>query len=368
MRKEWRFIQVVFGLLVLLLVIAACGNNDQVSETDDEQSTDDAVMKETESNVEQESEPAPDPEPVEETFENVSPLTGVGTNDPIDDRIVAVMVNNHPSARPQTGLTEADIVFEILAEGNITRLMALFQSEKPEVVGPVRSARPYYFHLADDYGALYVYHGAAFFIEEMLKAGAADNINGAYYDNDGHLFKRADFRVAPHNSYLQFGAVYQVAEGIGYEVKTDQHISLEFLSETESESISGEQAEEISISYTNTPVRYLYDSEKQLYTRYNGDSQTVDLETEEEVRLDNLFIVEAHHQVIDDAGRREIDLQSGGDAYLIQKGKVKKVQWKNVDGVILPFNGEEQLKFVPGKTWVNVIPTSSGLETAVSIE
>src|SRR5699024_820043 len=82
-----------------------------------------------------------DEEKPEDSDQSISPLTGIDGNENTDDRIVGVMVNNHPKARPQSGLSKADIVFEVLAEGKITRFLALFQSEKPDMVGPVRSAR-----------------------------------------------------------------------------------------------------------------------------------------------------------------------------------------------------------------------------------
>src|SRR5699024_12217957 len=115
--------------------------------------------------------------------------------------IVGVMVNNHQEARPQSGLSKADIVFEILAEGSITRFLALFQSEQPDVVGAVRSAREYYANLADGYGALYVYHGAADFVDDMIAIWGCEHLKGSFYDNVGLFFKWIDFRSAPHNSY-----------------------------------------------------------------------------------------------------------------------------------------------------------------------
>src|SRR5690625_1852552 len=102
------------------------------------------------------------------TYDYVYPLTGIETNEDVSNRIVGVMINNHPAARPQSGLSKADIVFEILAEGSTTRFLALFHSELPDVVGPVRSAREYYFELAKDYNAVYVYHGAADHINDMI--------------------------------------------------------------------------------------------------------------------------------------------------------------------------------------------------------
>ncbi|CQR47340.1 Putative lipoprotein YerB precursor [Paraliobacillus sp. PM-2] len=306
-------------------------------------------------------------DPEELKLSNVYPLTGERTDQSVDNRIVAVMVNNHYKARPQTGLSKADMVFEILAEGNITRFMALFQSEQPEEVGPVRSARPYYFNTADDYDALYVYHGAANFIEDMLAGGAADYINGAYYDDDGHLFERANFRVAPHNSYLQFDAVYDVAKQKGYNV-TANYEALTFLDKEQISTINGNVATEVSFNYNATPVRYVYDEATESYLRYNGQEQTVELNTEEPIQLDNVFILETDHDVIDDAGRREVDLTSGGDAYLLQKGKIQKIQWENREGRIIPVKEGEPVGFVPGKTWINVIPNRPGLDGVNIIE
>ncbi|MDK2599385.1 DUF3048 domain-containing protein [Bacillus stercoris] len=71
-----------------------------------------------------------------------APLTGLEIEQKVTERRpVAVVVNNHPKARPQSGLSKADIVIEALAEGQITRFLAIFQSQMPETVGPVRSAR-----------------------------------------------------------------------------------------------------------------------------------------------------------------------------------------------------------------------------------
>ncbi|MDC3414192.1 DUF3048 domain-containing protein [Aquibacillus sp. 3ASR75-11] len=353
MRKHFLF------LLFLLIFLVACSNEEEATSNNEEQKEQDNTTEQTE----QIEEPKQEPE-----FENVYPLTGIRTNDPVNDRIVSVMVNNATQARPQTGLTKADIVFEILAEGPITRFIAFFQSEKPEVVGPVRSAREYYYTLAANYNALYIYHGAADFIEDRLRAGVVDNLNGAYYDNDGNLFKRANFREPPHNSYVLFPAIYDVAKEQGYEVKAD-YTPLPFLDDEEVETIDGGQATDVEIVYyPEEIVTYQYDSSSQQYVRYSDGSKTVELETEEAVSVDNVFIVETRHEVIDDAGRRSVDLQSGGNAYLLQKGKLEKLQWRNEEGRIVPYKDGQPVGFVPGKTWVNVIPEDPGLNGAVTIQ
>src|SRR5690625_7064074 len=89
---------------------------------------------------------------------DVYPLTGKEADKDATNRTVSVMVNNHPDARPQTGLSDADIVFEMLTEGNNTRFLALFQSEQQEKVGTVRSAREYFFEIIKLYDVFYDYH------------------------------------------------------------------------------------------------------------------------------------------------------------------------------------------------------------------
>src|SRR5699024_7138012 len=297
--------KLLFTLVILALLFTGCSKD----KAEDNEGKKDETSPEAGSNAEQ-----------------PFPFTGLTTDEAIDQRPVAVMVNNHPKARPQSGLSQADVVFEILAEGSITRFLAIYQSEEPEFVGPVRSAREYYFELANGYDAIYVYHGAATFVEDMIQERGIENINGASYDNDGQVFKRESFRKAPHNSYLLFDAVNDIAEQKGYETKTDV-APLPFL-EDDADDIEGEPSEQVTIAYdSNWQVQYEYDEEDERYLRSSDGEPTVELNTEEQIYADNECIVEAQHEVIDDEGRRAIDFESGGNAYLIQKGKMQEIEW-----------------------------------------
>src|SRR5690625_3645483 len=216
-------------MALLLIFIIGCSKKEDVVEDNE---SNDNNLKENEQQ--------------EPTFSGTFPLTGIATNEDTNQRIVSVMINNHPVARPQSGLSQADIVFEILAEGGITRFLALYQSEQPEIVGPVRSAREYYFELATGYDALYVFHGAANFVYDMIRDQGVENLNGAVHDNDGHLFKRESFRKAPHNSYLLYDAVYDVAESNGYDIISTIE-PLHFLENDAT--ISGETANQVIVKY-----------------------------------------------------------------------------------------------------------------------
>lgn len=284
------------------------------------------------------------------------PLTGVKTEEEPSTRAVAVVVNNHPKARPQSGLHQADLVYEVLAEGNVTRFLAIFESEQPKNIGPVRSARDYYLDLAKGYDSLFIAHGYSPEAKKMLDRGYIDHLNGIQYD--GSLFKRADFRQAPHNSYITFDNIEKGAENSGYSL-TQKPEGLRFYTEEQLEQLSGEEVQKAQISYgTSTfDVYYEYDTEANKYHRYSNGVDTIDLESKETVLLDNILIVEMDHQVVDSAGRKEINLTSGGSGYLLQKGIRSDVTWKNVDGRILPYINGEEAQLVPGKTWINIVPS-----------
>jgi hypothetical protein len=347
--KKWAIL-----LLVSLFVLSGCGQK-QVNQSSQKEVKKPGKSEMKVSNVV--SEPK-DPY----TF----PLTGKGSKTSTDGRAVAVMINNHPDARPQSGLNKADIVYELLAEGDITRFLAVFQSERPENIGPVRSARAYYLELAKGLNALYVAHGYSPEAKQMLDNGYVDELNGMVYD--GTLFKRASFRKAPHNSYITYDNVLKGAELKRYSMSGPPP-AFSFLTEAESKNLTGATATSARITYSSNNMfdsLYQYDSELGRYKRFSGGEQTVDLETKEPILLDNIFIIEAVHQVMDSAGHRTINLQSGGKAYLLQKGKVNQIEWKNVNNRIVPFKDGKEVPFVQGKTWVNVVPATPGLLKSVS--
>lgn len=293
---------------------------------------------------------------VKEKAEHTLPLTGISTTEKSDHRAIAAVLNNHPLARPQTGLSKADIVYEVLAEGTITRFLAIYQSEMPENLGPIRSARNYFIELAQGYNSLFIAHGYSPDVKELLDAGGIDHLNGINYD--GTLFKRTTDRKAPHNSYITFEHIKEGAKTLGYSLETAPE-PLEFFTEEESENMEGEPVKNIKIAYSKNDqfvVNYEIASNGK-FNRYSNGQQALEYESNVPIQPDNIFVVEASHEVVDSAGRRTIDLQSGGKAYLFQKGFVKELEWKNEQGRIIPFENGHEAKLVPGKTWIQIVPT-----------
>ena len=317
---------------------------------------------------EEKTEPSVDePKQVETTDKekNTYPLTGLATDNDINHRAVAVMINNHSKARPQSGLSKADIVYEMLAEGNVTRFLAVFQSEQPERVGPVRSARDYFIEIAKGLDSIYINHGYSPDAKTLLNSGYIDHLNGLFYD--GTLFKRDKSRKAPHNSYISFENIEKGSKEQGFDFTTPPK-EWSFYTEEESNSIVGADANKFTVDYgSNTyNVTYEYDGSEKMYKRYSDGSQIVDQDTGKEVLLDNIIVLEAPHKIIDNEGRRDIDLSNGGNAYLFQKGKMNEIQWQFVDNLFIFIKDGEKVQFVPGKTWINIVPDKKGLQSTVT--
>ncbi len=295
----------------------------------------------------------------------VAPFTGEGSEVELKQRPILVTINNHPLARPQSGLTDADIIYEMLAEGNVTRLLALYQSELPSNIGPVRSARDYFINIAKGLDAFYIAHGYSPDAQKMLNAREVDHINGMQYD--GILFKRSSERKAPHNSYITGENVLAGAEKVGASLEIKKVPTLSFYDSLDGAKI-GNPASSVTIRYgsgTSFENEYIYMAEEGTYERKTAGIQTVDKDSEEPIKISNVIFMEMPHRVIDSVGRQDLSINGEGKAYLFQAGIMKEIEWKNVDGILIPMENGVPSKLVPGQTWISFVPTSPGLSSMV---
>lgn len=342
----------VVSVLSLSLLLVACKEEEAIDVPDKEQD------QQEESNA-----------PVEQADETLLklPFTGEVVAQEIERRPILVTINNHPAARPQSGIASADIVYEMLAEGDVTRYLALFQSELPENVGPVRSARSYFVDIAAGLDALYVAHGYSPEAKSMLENNVVDNLNGMNYD--GTLFKRASHRVAPHNSYITPENIFIGAEKIGASTLHNKKVSYTFYDEQESGKI-GVAANQLSIQYSQQNTfnsTYEFDEETKQYAKFTASQAVTDELTGEQVQVANVLFFEMPHEIVDQQGRRDIDIKSGGKALVAYNGTIIEGAWENRDGMLVAVQSDGSLiPLKPGKSWIHFVPTSPGLSTAVT--
>ncbi|WP_082652002.1 DUF3048 domain-containing protein [Gorillibacterium timonense] len=287
----------------------------------------------------------------------VQPLTGLPSQTENKDRAFLVTVENSPAARPQTGLSQADLVYEVLAEGEITRFLAVYQSEKPEVIGPVRSMRPYFAEIGVGLGAMLVHAGWSQDGMNMMVKLKADHLDGVYAD--GVTFWRSKDRKAPHNLYTSWEKIQDGAARHKFSTQwTNPGLSFASVGESVvNEEAVWQPASKVTIPYImGYKVGYEYDAETGVYNRFMAGQPHVDKDSGKQLTAANVLVIEASHKILDKEGRRAVDVNSSGKGYLIQQGHQRSVTWSRKDGVIRVFANGAELPLVPGKTWIQIVP------------
>ncbi|WP_318616390.1 DUF3048 domain-containing protein [Sporosarcina sp. YIM B06819] len=344
----------LFYLAIAMLLLAACSKEEKVEDPVPEPDEDEEIAEEE--------------EPVEEVSVELfpSPFTGVMKEEENIRRPVLATINNHPLARPQSGISDADIIYELAAEGSVTRLLALFQSELPAEIGPIRSARDYFVHIAKGLDAFYVAHGYSPDAKQLLEKRVVDNVNGMQYD--GTLFWRSRERRAPHNSYISGDNIVAAEEKTNSSMELSVIPPFAFLEFIEDAKI-GDSVSSVTVKYSSDPnftSVYAYDAEKGIYSRTVNGNVTVDKANDKQLELSNILVFETAHRTIDNVGRQAVDIESGGKAMLFQAGIAREIEWENRDGILVPMENGLPAKLVPGKTWIHIVPTKPGLVTAVT--
>lgn len=352
----------LFVVLLLIVIIASgCGQTNQRLDQEIVQETPEDMldMPEESDNQNDITDEVVDQEEPEEPiiYPYTQPLTGIGTEEEQTARPIMVLVENSPAARPQSGLDQADIVYEVLAEGEITRFLAVFQSESPEVIGPVRSIRPYMVEIGDGLDALIVHAGWSQEAMNMLVERNLPHFDEIY--GDGAYYWRSEERNAPHNLYTSVELIRKGSENKGFR-QTWNDPGFTFFEQGETPEIEGESATKVNINYiSGYYVDYYYNEEEEVYERYMLGEPHKDKESDNLLIASNIIVAKTGHQIVDDIGRRHIDVNGSGEGYLFQEGIAQEITWESKNGIIRVIKDGEELPLIPGKTWIHYIPLNS---------
>ncbi len=329
-------------ILVLIVVVTGCAKKEQ-----------EVAPVEKPLVVQEEEKPEPPPAPEEEKLPFIAPLTGIRSEKEIDNRVFLVMFGNNPEARPQSGLNKADIVFEILAEGSITRLVGFFQSSVPEVIGPVRSIRSYFVDLAQGLDAVMVHAGRSNEAHALIETKGYDDMDEIY--NAGYAFWRESFRKAPNNVYTNLTKLNEAMEK--KKIRTDSE-TVPLLFKDEDAEATGSEAKDVMIAYSSRyNVGYQYDEEKKIYKRNVYDDPHTDLTTGETLTATNIIVAKAPHKILDNVGHLDVEINGPGKGWYLARGKAIEVEWVRKDGMIRVYSNNQEVPMYPGQTWVHIIPT-----------
>ena len=311
--------------------------------------------------------PSATPVPTPDTVP--APLTGLPVKPAIADRrVMVVMVDDQFDARPQSGLSGADVVWQAPAEGGIPRYMAFFQSGNPPAVGPVRSSRLYFISWASEWRPLYVHAGGSPQAKALLASAKG---RGSYvYNADefrwggGRYLWRVNTRSAPHNVYTDGKHLRALAKRVGAGPVADQKPAWNF-----ADPLPVEQRPTgggLSVPYLANKVSYKYDRASNTYRRsVTGEKKQTDAGTKTRIAPTNVIVMAVRFAPLNDGShksRLEAQVTGSGKAWISTNGKTIRGTWKKPG-----FRGKTQffdrngqkVTLTRGQTFVQVVPLSA---------
>lgn len=313
-------------------------------------------------------------EPVEPRTEE-NPLSGIMHTKSemeklLERRPVAVMVNNHQLARPQSSLSKADIVIEAIAESGITRHLAIFWEHGVEKVGPIRSARQYHLEWLSPFDALYIHDGYAFSSDPRIDAGGnihrygIKDINtiGAWREFDG-------VRYAPHNEYSSVVTAWDYAKEQGWDGFPDKDKKWKFKFDAPKQD-RGDKTHvlvKFEKGYWNGglyDVEWIYDKNSNSYLRKIGGANDIDQENNQQIKSKNVIIQRISMvPSYDQYAHQIITTIDEGDAVILIDGKIVNAKWKKksrTDRTLFYDMDGNEIEFNRGQTWICAVPINQG--------
>jgi hypothetical protein len=247
-----------------------------------------------------------------------SQLTGAEVPEEISNRpVLAIMIENSESARPQTGLDSAGITFEAVTEGGITRFLALYQEDMPKDIGPVRSVRPHFVSWLHGFDASVAHVGGSFMALQLVDRLKAKTLTQFTYTEP---YRRVAERAAPHNVYASTKALRDLQKEL-------EHGKSQFNDIPRSDDAPAEMpdAKKIVIDFSSPSyaVEFRYDKTTNSYKRFLAGAPHIDASTNKPITVKNVVVIKVRGTNSD-----TIKAVGNGEAWVFKNGTFQKVRWE----------------------------------------
>lgn len=335
MKIEKTKLSFLIPLLAFALLLSACGG----SESADEAQTDTG----DESAQEQE---------VQEETSTLNPFTGETGG--LENPVIVVKIDNVNPARPQWGLSEADIVFVEQVEAGLTRLAAVYATNLPQKVGPVRSARISDLEIMEQFGTpAFAYSGAQ---SALLPEIAAANIVELAHGTSGGVYNRETTKPAPHNLTINLSQAAPTLVG----VSTPKDIGLVFDATV---ATGGTATSTFNAKWPASRVGAEWDAVNNGWVIALDSAPALDANTNAPIFANNVVIqyVNQGDSIYKDSGGNFtplIETVGSGNAVVLRDGQRFDVNWSRpvaTGGTSYTLSGAP-FAFAPGQTWVLYVP------------
>jgi len=271
------------------------------------------------------------------------------------------MIENSLDARPQAGLGQAGVVFEAIAEGGITRFLALFQDTAPSDVGPIRSARPYYVQWAMGFDPGYAHVGGS---PEALQDIKAWGVHDLDQFANGGSYHRVSSRAAPHNVYTAISTLNQLEASKGLTTSTFTGFARK---KDAPAKVPTAKTINLNISGPSYNVHYDYDATTNSYARSEGGAPHIDANTNAQIRPKVVVALVMPYGLEADDHHSSYGTIGSGAAYYFQDGTVTTGQWAKSDNAsqfVFTDSAGQPMKFNAGQTWLTALGTPGAVTSA----
>lgn len=283
-------------------------------------------------------------------------------------RPFAIMINCHNDALPHAGLQDAYIVYELMVEGGITRMMALFKDVEVDKIGSVRSARTQYLDYVYENDAIYIHAGGAKdAINRISNEGISSfSVDGQYGMRDGSLNRAWEHTLFTSTSLLNKGAS---AYGFSQTTETSNLLTYQAEALDLSKYNEKKEANKVSIKYSDYRTsEYSYDSSKKVYLRSMNGYNDPDLVTGKQYEVKNIIVygVKYNNYCEDNyCAYQKLDNVGSGSGYYITEGYAIPITWEksshNARTIYKVKDTGKELVVNDGNTFIQVYPTSGNL-------
>jgi len=283
------------------------------------------------------------------------PLSGV--------RPVAVMIDNQGSrVLPQGGLDKAQIVYEIIVEGGLTRFMPVFWGTMPEMIGPVRSSRDYFLDYTMEYDAMYVHVGGSPKALADIKKLKINDIDGMRVGSDV-IWDLTSDKSNWQDSYTSMEKLLDYTGARKYRTTTDIKFPFTY-NDTDVVPTDGQNAVKLTFKYPSMTSGYEYDSAAGTYKRLRLGKAQMERVSGKQLEAKNIIVQYVrNYDITNDAkGRQEMDTTGSGKGYFITCGKAVKITWSKKDRSSQTRYTDESgnpITLNRGQTWIQVVPLTS---------
>ncbi len=352
-------------LLLIAMLVTSCGKKSEKKEEKEP-----ATTEATEARPEEQTEPQENSVPEGSVK---SDITGRYISQEMNNnRPIAIIFNNTKAAVPQSGISQADVIYEAPMEGGDVRLLGIFQDySNLEKIGSVRSARTYFIAFALEYDAIFAHYGKAWTCEYLLNEDFVDHMDGTGKVGSTVYYRTSD-RKAPHNAYASTSGLQAGIEKMGFTTthKKDYKDHFQFAEEAAPNTLAeGVDAGYVKPGYAVNKSWFEYNAEEGVYYRFQFQGPHIDEMNQKQLTCKNILIQYVPYTIYEGSSYLNLNVWDGGKGKFITNGKAIDVTWKKDSqyGATRYYDASgKEIQLNPGKTWVSIVQTSMADKTVIA--